>query len=57
MNRVLGFRAQEAHRDKLMDTSQVISEINMEYARTMNKIVFDDSMQRPDAAQKMLVQV
>ena len=32
-------------KDKLMDTSQLISEINIEYARTMNKIVFDDSMQ------------
>jgi dynein heavy chain len=58
MNRVLGFALNSRKlRDKLMDTSQLISEINMEYARTMNKIVFDDSMQRPDAAQKMLVQV
>jgi dynein heavy chain len=58
VNRVLGFALNSRKlRDKLMDTSQFISEINIEYARTMNKIVFDDSMQRPEAAQKMLVQV
>lgn len=28
-------------KEKLMDTSQLISEINMEYARTMNKVIFD----------------
>ena len=58
VNRVLGFALNSRKlRDKLMDTSQFISEINIEYARTMNKIVFDDSMQHPEAAQKMLVQV
>eukprot|EP00959_Pyramimonas_sp_CCMP1952_P123228 2576280-Pyramimonas_sp.AAC.2 len=34
-------------KDKLMDTSQLINEVNIEYARTMNKIIFDDSMQHP----------
>ena len=29
-----------------MDTSQLIHEINVEYARTMNKIVFDQSLGR-----------
>ena len=57
MNRVLGFALNSKKlKDKLMDTSQLISEINIDYARTMNKIVFDDSMQRPDASQKMLIQ-
>lgn len=57
VNRVLGFALNSKKlKDKLMDTSQLISEINIEYARTMNKIVFDDSMSRPEASQKMLVQ-
>jgi len=34
-------------KDKLMDTSQLINEINIEYARTMNKIVFDDMLVLP----------
>ena len=33
-------------KDKLMDTSQLISEVNIEYARTMNRIIFDKAVQR-----------
>merc|ERR1712078_269728 len=29
-------------KDKLMDTSQLINEVNIDFARTMNKIVFDE---------------
>jgi len=57
VNRMLAFALNTKKlKDKLMDTSQLINEINIEYARTMNKIIFDDSMQRPQAAQKMLVE-
>jgi dynein heavy chain len=33
-------------KDKLMDTSQLISEVNTEYCRTMNKVIFDQSVKR-----------
>lgn len=33
-------------RDRLMDTSQLISEVNLEFARSMNKIIFDESVKR-----------
>ncbi len=29
-----------------MDSGQLISEINMEHARTMNKIIFDEALRR-----------
>lgn len=42
INRMLGFALNSKKlKDKLMDTSQLINEINIEYARTMNRIVFD----------------
>ena len=45
INRMLGFALNSKKlKDKLMDTSQLINEINIEYARTMNKIVFDDML-------------
>ncbi|KAK3247674.1 hypothetical protein CYMTET_42830 [Cymbomonas tetramitiformis] len=58
INRMLGFALNSKKlKDKLMDTSQLINEINIEYARTMNKIVFDNSMTRPHSEQqKMLVE-
>ena len=48
INRMLGFALNSKKlRDKLMDTSQLINEINIEYARTMNKMVFDDMLVAP----------
>ena len=48
INRMLGFALNSKKlKDKLMDTSQLINEINIEYARTMNKIVFDDMLVMP----------
>lgn len=47
VNRMLGFALNSKRlKDKLMDSSQLITEINIEYARTMNKIVFDASSKR-----------
>ncbi|KAG1679690.1 hypothetical protein FOA52_006209 [Chlamydomonas sp. UWO 241] len=47
INRMLGFALNSKRlRDKLMDTSQLISEVNMEYARTMNKVIFDETLKR-----------
>lgn len=43
INRMLGFALNSKRlKDKLMDTSQLINEINIDYARTMNRIVFDE---------------
>ncbi|GAX80571.1 hypothetical protein CEUSTIGMA_g8008.t1 [Chlamydomonas eustigma] len=33
-------------KDRLMDSGQLISEVNMEYARAMNKIIFDEAFKR-----------
>lgn len=33
-------------RERLMDSSQLVSEVNVEYARAMNKIIFDAAMAR-----------
>ena len=33
-------------KDRLMDSGALISEVNMEYARTMNKIIFDEAQRR-----------
>ncbi|KAK9803422.1 hypothetical protein WJX72_010826 [[Myrmecia] bisecta] len=56
INRMLGFALNSKKlKDKLMDTSQLINETNIEYARTMNKIVFDATIKaaaqgKPDLA-------
>ena len=42
VNRILVYALNSKKlKDKLMDTSQLINEINIDYARTMNKLVFD----------------
>ncbi|GLI62391.1 hypothetical protein VaNZ11_005010 [Volvox africanus] len=46
VNRMLSFALNSKRlKDKLMDTSALIAEVNIEYARTMNKVVFDTSLQ------------
>jgi len=56
INRMLGFALNSKKlKDKLTDTSQLINEINIEYARTMNKIVFDESLKRRAQLTEMLV--
>ena len=58
INRVLGFALNSKRlREKLMDTSQLINEVNVDYARTMNKIVFDEAIKRKSFPPEMLVQV
>ena len=43
INRILGYGLNSKRlKDKLMDTSQLINEVNIDFARTMNKIVFDE---------------
>jgi dynein heavy chain len=45
INRMLGYALNSKKlKDKLMDTSQLVNEINIEYARTMNKVVFDKAV-------------
>lgn len=45
VNRMLSFALNSKKlKDKLMDTSVLISEVNTEYARTMNRIVFDEAL-------------
>lgn len=47
VNRMLGYALNSKKlKDKLMDTSQLVNEVNIEYARTMNKVVFDASLGR-----------
>lgn len=47
VNRMLGFALNSKKlKDKLLDTSQLIQEVNIEYARTMNKIAFDEGLKR-----------
>ncbi|GMH32802.1 hypothetical protein BSKO_00636 [Bryopsis sp. KO-2023] len=42
INRMIGFALNSSHlKEKIMDTTQHINEINIQYARTMNKIIFD----------------
>ena len=58
INRMPGFaRNSKRLREKLMDTSQLINEVNIDYARTMNKIVFDEAVKRKMFPPEMLVQV
>ncbi|EFJ44217.1 dynein heavy chain 2, partial [Volvox carteri f. nagariensis] len=46
VNRMLSFALNSKRlKDKLMDTSALIAEVNIEYARTMNKVVFDTALQ------------
>lgn len=45
VNRIIGFALNSRLlKEKLMDTTQHINEINIQYARTMNKIIFDHSI-------------
>ncbi|GLC56009.1 hypothetical protein PLESTB_001054700 [Pleodorina starrii] len=45
VNRMLSFALNSKRlKDKLMDTSALIAEVNIEYARTMNKVVFDTAL-------------
>ncbi|KAG2439747.1 hypothetical protein HYH02_010624 [Chlamydomonas schloesseri] len=45
VNRMLSFALNSKRlKDKLMDTSALIAEVNIEYARTMNKVVFDAAL-------------
>eukprot|EP00798_Chlamydomonas_sp_ICE-L_P016863 gene16863-23131_t len=47
INRMLGYALNSKQlKDKLMDSSQLVSEVNLEYARTMNKIIFDETLRR-----------
>lgn len=42
INRIIGFALNSRLlKEKLMDTTQYINEINIQYARSMNKIIFD----------------
>ena len=42
INRILGYGLNSKKlKDKLMDTSQLINEVNIDYARTMNRIIFE----------------
>ena len=50
VNRMLGYALNSKKlKDKLMDTSQLVNEINIEYARTMNKVVFETSLSQSAA--------
>ncbi|KAG2485619.1 hypothetical protein HYH03_015682 [Edaphochlamys debaryana] len=45
VNRMLSFALNSKRlKDKLMDTSALIAEVNIEYARTMNKVVLDTAL-------------
>ena len=47
VNRVLVYALNSKKlKDKLMDTSQLINEVNIDYARTMNKLIFDKVIQQ-----------
>ncbi|KAF5829735.1 dynein heavy chain, N-terminal region 2-domain-containing protein [Dunaliella salina] len=47
VNRILGFALNSKKlRDKLMDTNALLAEVNTEYARSMNKITFDNTLRR-----------
>ena len=47
VNRMLGFALNTKRlRERLMDSSTLVSEVNVEYARSMNKIIFDEAMRR-----------
>ncbi|KXZ54227.1 hypothetical protein GPECTOR_5g319 [Gonium pectorale] len=55
VNRMLSFALNSKRlKDKLMDTSTLISEVNIEYARTMNKVVFDAALQAARAEREAL---
>jgi hypothetical protein len=48
VNRILGFALNSRKlRDRLMDTSQIISEVNLDYARALNRATFE-ALARPD---------
>ena len=56
VNRMLGYALNSKKlKDKLMDTSQLINEINIEYARTMNKIVLESTLSQPDQAHEVMI--
>ena len=56
VNRMLGYALNSKKlKDKLMDTSQLINEINIEYARTMNKIVLESTLSQPDQAHELMI--
>jgi dynein heavy chain len=56
VNRMLGYALNSKKlKDKLMDTSQLIHEINIEYARTMNKIVFVSLLEQADKAHDLVI--
>lgn len=50
INRMLGYALNsKSLRDKLVDTSQLILEVNTEYAHSMNKLAFDHFAKRGDS--------
>ena len=56
INRILGFALNSKKlKDKLMDTSQLINEISIEYSRTMNKIIFDEALRRGDTVSNDMI--
>ncbi|GFH19487.1 uncharacterized protein HaLaN_16440, partial [Haematococcus lacustris] len=47
VNRMLGYALNSKRlKDRLMDTSQLIGEVNVDYTRTMNKMSFDAALRR-----------
>ena len=49
VNRVLVYALNSKKlKDKLMDTSQLINEVNIDFARTMNKLIFDKINKRDE---------
>ncbi|KAJ9531690.1 hypothetical protein QJQ45_021840, partial [Haematococcus lacustris] len=47
VNRMLGYALNSKRlKDRLMDTSQLIGEVNVDYTRTMNKMTFDAALRR-----------
>lgn len=44
---MLGFALNSKRlKDRLMDSSSLVGEVNIEWARTMNKIIFDEACKR-----------
>lgn len=50
INRMLGYALNSKKlKGRLMDTSQLINEINLEHMRAMNKIIFDTTVARGES--------